>query len=110
MVKQLNKTPYLQVVDMPRMMGGKGAPRSTVFGAIGRTKIDPYSKSLGGLVETTTPGAGHFEKDAVEKASAVHHNTEFHIIGHAAKTKVPGDHYGQVPYAGAYRSALGARL
>lgn len=110
MVKQLNKTPYLQVVDFPRMMGGKGAPRSTVFGAIGRTKIEPYTKSLGGLVQTTTPGAGHILAAAVEKASAVPKNTEFHIIGHAAKTKVPGDHYGQIPYAGAYRSALGVRL
>ena len=110
MPKQLNKTPYLQVVDFPRMMEGKGAPRSTVFGAIGRTKIEPYSKSLGGLVETTTPGASHFDKEAVEKASAVPRNTDFHIIGHPAKTKVPGHHYGQMPYAGAYRSALGARL
>jgi hypothetical protein len=110
MVKQLNKTPYLQVVDFPREMKGKGAPRSTVFGAIGRTKIEPYTKTLGGLVVTTTPGTGHFDKAAVEKASSVPKNTEFHIIGAASKTKVPGDHFGQVPYPGAFRSALGARL
>jgi hypothetical protein len=110
MVKQLNKTPYLQVVDMPRMMGGKGAPRSTVFGALGRTKIEPYTKTLGGLVVTTTPGTGHFDKAAVEKASSVPKNTEFHIIGAASKTRVPGEHYGQVPYPGAFRSALGASL
>lgn len=103
----LNKNPYMQVVDMPRMMGGVGAPRSTVFGAIGRTKIEPYTKTLGGLVETTTPGKA--PKVAVA-ASSEPKNTERHIIGHASKTPMPGDHYGQVPYPGAYQSHLGARV
>lgn len=105
----LNKNPYLQVVDMPRMMGGVGAPRSTVFGAIGRTKMDPYAKSLGGLIEITTPGAAHLEKRAVVSEHSAP-QTIMHIIGPAAKTKVPGDHHGQVPYAGAFRSHLGARV
>jgi hypothetical protein len=107
MAKLLNKNPYLQVVDMPRMMGGVGAPRSTVFGAIGRTKIEPYTKTLGGLVETTTPGS--HPKVAVPAASE-HKNTERHIIGHASKTPMPGAHYGQIPYPGAYQSHLGARV
>lgn len=107
MTKVLNKTPYLNVVDMPRMMGGVGAPRSTVFGAIGRTKMDPYAKSLGGLVETTTPGKT--PKVAVP-ASQEEKNTERHIIGPRSKTPMPGHHYGQIPYPGAYQSHMGTRV
>jgi hypothetical protein len=103
----LNKTPYLQVVDMPRMMGGVGAPRSTVFGAIGRTKMDPYTRSLGGLIETTTPGK---TPKVTVPASSEPKNTERHIIGPRSKTPMPGDHYGQVPYPGAFQSHLGARV
>jgi hypothetical protein len=103
----MQKTPYLQVVDMPRMMGGKGAPRSTIFGALGRTQYDSYTRTLGGLIQTTTPGKKPKE---VMKASAVEQNTERSIIGPASKTHVPGEHYGQVPYPGAFRSALGPRL
>jgi len=103
----MQKTPYLQVVDMPRMMGGKGAPRSTIFGALGRTQYDPYTRTLGGLIVTTTPGKKPKE---TMKASAEHHNTDHCIIGPAAKTHVPGEHYGQVPYPGAFRSHLGPRL
>jgi len=103
----MNKTPYLHVVDFPRMMGGVGAPRSTVFGAIGRTKLDPYSKSLGGLVQTTTPGKS---PKVSMPASHAPLNSDHHIIGAASKTKVPGQHYGQVPYPGAFRSHLGNRV
>jgi hypothetical protein len=37
-------------------------------------------------------------------------NTERHILGKAAKTHVPGTHYGQVPYAGKYRSENGKMM
>jgi hypothetical protein len=103
----LNKNPYLQVVDMPRMMGGVGAPRSTVFGVLGRTKMDPYTRSLGGLVQTTTPGV---KSKAAEPASSVEQNTERNMVGPKSKTPMPGDHYGQVPYPGAFQSHLGARV
>ena len=103
----MDKTPYLKVVDMPRQMKGEGAPRSTVFGVLGRTKESPLTKSLGGLVMETTKGSvpkGSFPaKDA-------YRNTEHHIIGHAAKTKVSGMHYGQVPYPGAFMAHLGAMV
>jgi hypothetical protein len=103
----MNKNPYMQVVDMPRMMGGVGAPRSTVFGAIGRTRMDPYAKSLGGLIEKTT--LGNMPRVTMP-ASQAPLNSDHHIIGPAAKTRVPGHHYGQVPYPGVFRSHLGARV
>jgi len=89
------------------MMGGVGAPRSTVFGAIGRTKMDPYAKSLGGLIEHTTPGKMPRVTMPESRAPL---NSDHCIIGPAAKTRVPGQHYGQVPYPGVFRSHLGARV
>lgn len=107
MVNYANANPYLAVVDMNPLMRGTGAPRSTVFGAIGRTQMDPYQKSLGGLIEKTT--RGKLDKP-VEAASKIHLNTDHHLIGPAAKTRVSGEHYGMTPYAGAYRGPLGPRL
>ena len=98
------KTPYLNVVDQPRMMKGKGAPRSTVFGVLGRTVEEPLAKSLGGLVE-------HSATAGINKGTlSPLMNTERHIAGKASKTHVPGAHYAQIPYPGEYMSALGKRL
>ena len=100
-------TPYLEVVDEPRQMKGKGAPRSTVFGVLGRTKESPRMKTLGGLVERapTRP---------IPKGTVLHHAshlmTERHITGPAAKTHVPGHHYAQIPYPGVYMSEMGKEL
>lgn len=104
----MEEQPYLQVVDEPRRMAGKGAPRPTVFGVLGRTKIDPFTKSLGGLVIDSTKGVRP-EKVSM-KASKVPKNTERKIIGHAAKTHISGAHYGQVPYAGKYMADQGERV
>jgi len=94
-------TPYLHVVDEPRMMAGKGAPRSTVFGVLGRTKMDPYSKSLGDLVHNSKPSAG-LPRLASDSMIMHHGNTERHIVGQVPKTHVPGTNYGQVPYPGRF--------
>lgn len=98
---------YMEV-DAPRLqMSGLGAPRSTVFGVIGRTKLyEPHSRSLGGLVHHTADAP--VQKGTAMKASSVPKNTDRHILGPASKTHVPGEHYGQVPYPGLYRSKLGA--
>jgi hypothetical protein len=107
MVKAHTGSPYLEVVDAPRQMKGAGAPRQTVFGVLGHTKEDPKMRSLGGLVQHAT---GHHEK----KGEVQHHPRAFHternITGPAAKTKIPGAHYGAVPYAGVYMSHLGSAL
>lgn len=104
---------YLEVVDSPRMMKGKGAPRSTIFGVLGRTTAEysSMSKSLGGLVNKTT--GGKVKKGVVEsekKAERRTGNTEHSILGAKSKTAIPGVHQGQVPYAGAYMKDVGARL
>jgi hypothetical protein len=92
---------------MPRVMGGLGAPKYTMSGLIGQTKESSYTRTLGGLVTSTTPGP---KPKVSMTAAAVPKNTEFHIIGPASKTPTPGEHYGQVPYPGAFRSVLGSRM
>lgn len=97
---------YLEVVEAPRRMRGKGAPKDTLFGVIGHTKPDSEMRSLGGLMITTTKGKS--SSDAAESASSVRKNTEHHLIGKASKTHIPGKHFGQVPYAGQYLVKVGA--
>ena len=97
---------YLEVADPARQMDGEGAPRSTVFGVLGRTKETPMSKTLGGLVEKAPDHKAM--KGTVEKARGMH--TERDILGNVSKTNIPGKHMGQVPYAGAFMSHLGERL
>jgi hypothetical protein len=107
--------PYLEVQDPKIMMSGKGAPRSTVFGVLGRTpKGEEHVgvKTLGGLIKSTTaggknmPGTFMTERDALR----IPGQTDRMILGKAAKTHIPGVHMGQVPYAGYYMSAVGKAL
>ena len=100
-------TPYLAVVDQPRVMKGTGAPRQMVFGVLGHTKETGKTRVLGGLVQHT-PDAP-IGKGTVDSHPKLCH-TERHITGPASKTHVPGAHYGQVPYPGLYRSMLGKSL
>ena len=103
----MDKLPYLHVVDMPRKMGGEGAPRQTVFGVLGHTKDAGLMKSLGGLIIDSSHAKA---PKATEKASAAPKNSEHHIIGPASKTHISGMHYGQVPYAGQYMAPAGKML
>lgn len=104
---EMKKMPYLHVVDEPRVMAGKGAPRSMVFGVLGHSKIEPEMKSLGGLVRDTKSKAVH-KGEVIPNASRL--NTERHITGPASKTHISGEHYGQVPYPGRYMGPAGERL
>lgn len=97
--------PYLSVVGEPRMMKGEGAPRSTVFGVLGRTKESGKTRVLGGLVEHA-PSAP-IQKGTVKKGCA---QTERDCCGKAPATKIPGAHHAMIPYPGLYRSELGKSL
>ena len=104
----MNKTPYLHVVDEPRMMAGKGAPRSTVFGVLGITKEDSEMRSLGGLVKSAKASAP--APPLKTPSSLIPPNSERSILGKASKTHIPGEHFGMTPYPGAFMSRLGQRL
>ena len=106
--------PYLAVQDPKIMMSGKGAPRSTVFGVLGRTpKGEEHVgvKTLGGLVKGTKegkymPGTIMTERGAFQMPG----QTDRMILGKPSKTHIPGVHHGQIPYAGYYMSAVGKAL
>jgi len=104
---EMKKMPYLHVVDEPRVMKGKGAPRQTVFGVMGHTKDDSEMKTLGGLVRST-------KSAPIPKGEVIGNPkrlmTERHITGPASKTHISGEHYGQVPYPGRYMGDAGERL
>jgi hypothetical protein len=105
------KPGYLEVVESPRRMKGKGAPRDTLFGVIGHTKMDPMAKSLGGLLISTTMGESP-KKSAhgVSRAMEKHDNTEKKLLGPAGKTHIAGSHHGQIPFAGKYMAPQGPQL
>ena len=91
--------------SVPRdLMAGKGAPTPTIFGVIGKTTTDAYTKSLGGLVKDTKT---NYSKNPSFKAGGM--QTENGILG-PNPSAVARQHYGQVPYAGRFYKALGAKV
>ncbi len=104
----MHNTPYLHVVDEPRMMAGKGAPRQTVFGVLGHTMESSEMKSLGGLVRETKTSGPIPKGEVIHSASKL--STERHITGPAAKTRISGEHYGQIPYPGKFMGHKGERM
>jgi len=105
---------YLEVSKDPKIqMSGKGAPRSTVYGALGVTQMSDGLgfKALGGLVRDTKTGMSLGAGTYMSEAAALKEGqSEKMILGAPSKTNIPGQHYGQVPYPGYYMSALGKRL
>jgi len=99
------KTPYLKVAAQPRETHGKGSTQPTIFGVIGRTKLDPYMTSLQDLVmDSRTPGTRHAPVMSDMKMMAHHENTERRIIGPSPATCYAGHIHGQVPYPGGFAS------
>lgn len=103
-------TPGMNVTDYPRyQMAGKGAPRPTLFGVLGKTKYDSHigAKTLGGLVANTKASASIPSGNLGKKPSSM--KTEHNIASHKDATAIPGAHYAQVPYAGAFMKHVGAK-
>lgn len=100
-------SPYLKVVDMPRVMKSSAGPKPTVFGVIGRTNYNPENQVLGGLVKSTVDKMPH--KVAFKEPKSLH-SERGASTGKKSATCIPGIHYGQVPYAGRYMGSSGARL
>jgi len=97
---------YVRNILQPRTMSGKGAPSQTMFGVIGQTAYDPLMKSLGGLITNTKSAGATNPSKPVDSMP----QTQRQILGPAAKTPMPGEHYGQIPYVGKYQSTEGDRL
>lgn len=100
----MNSTNYKEPSVPKKLMAGKGAPQPTIFGVIGKTTTDAYTKSLGGLVKDTKT---NLYKDPTFKPSGL--QTENCILG-PNPSAVAKQHYGQVPYAGRFYKALGPKV
>jgi hypothetical protein len=94
--------PYLHVIDSARRTQGKGSTQPTIFGVLGRTKMDPYMTSLQDLVMDTKTAHTHHAPTMSDRSVMAHGNTERHIVSAPPKTHIAMDHYGQVPYPGAH--------
>jgi len=93
--------PYLHIVDSARRTMGKGSTQPTIFGVLGRTKMDPYMASLQDLVHETMVGS--HKAPVMSDASVRHHgNTERHNVSAPPKTHIDMAHYGQILYPGAH--------
>jgi len=104
--------PYLKKTRASKItMSGKGAVESTMPGVMGSMKQDSYHRSVGGLLNDTPDGPiGPGTKTSTMAALNIYGNTVRRILGPASATPMPGEHYGQVPYPGAFASMLGVRV
>ena len=107
-----SRSPYMHVADPRLMMKGKGAPRSTVFGALGigggaHAFVGGGAKALGGLVADTKHHGAHGDHIIHDNKSPIMEHGNYHKKNH---TEIPKQHMGQVPYAGHYMKAVGAVL
>jgi len=93
--------PYLHVVDSARRTHGKGSTQPTLFGVLGRTKMDPYMTSLQDLVMDTKSGHSHAPV-MTDRSVMQHGNTERHNVSAPPKTQIEMHRYGQVQYPGAF--------
>ena len=84
----------------------KGGPKDTLFGLIGTAQGYSNVKSLGGLVDSGKPSA---PKPSALNKGKVADMTERSIGGKNA-TKIPGAHFGQIPYAGQFMKKVGAKV
>ena len=94
--------PYLHIVDSARRTSGKGSTQPTMFGVLGRTKMDPYMASLQDLVLDTKVAHTHHAPVMSDVSVRHHGNTERHIVSAPPKTHIAPGHYGQVLYPGAH--------
>ena len=96
---------FVKRIPAIRQMGGKGAPVPHLPGVMGATKQDSYQRSLGGLI-VDTKHQGPTPSDL----SSPFHTEKGAVCVSAPATKMSGQHYGQIPYPGAYAGHLGERI
>ena len=96
---------FVKKIPAIRQMGGKGSPVPHLPGVMGATKQDSYQRSLGGLIVDTK----HLGPTPSDLSSPYH--TEKGAVSHSAPaTKMSGQHFGQIPYVGAFAGHLGERI
>ena len=96
---------FVKKIPAIRQMKGKGAPVPTLPGVIGAMMEDSYQRSLGGLI-VDTKDLGPVPSDL----SRPFRTERGAVCVTAPATKMSGQHYGQIPYPGAYAGHLGERI
>lgn len=96
---------FVKKIPAIRQMGGKGSPVPTLPGVIGASRVSSYQRSLGGLI-VDTKDLGPVPSDL----SSPYHTEKGAVCVTAPATKMSGQHYGQIPYPGAYAGHLGERI
>ena len=95
---------FVKRIPAIRQMGGKGAPVPHLPGVMGATKQDSYQRSLGGLIVDTK------HLGPIPETNDMYRTEKGAISLNAPATKMSGQHYGQIPYPGAYAGHLGERI
>jgi hypothetical protein len=84
----------------PSKVVGPSTTQPSLFGVIGAFRPDQRFQALQQVFERPADGA-------IPKTMSGHINTSRNTFGKAPKTYIPGLHYGQVPFAGAFMSGHG---
>ena len=87
----------------PQKVVGESSTQPILFGALGMFKGDQKFQALQQVVE----GKPNGKLPPIITSTHTHMNTDRHIVGHPAKTHIPGIHYGMVPFAGNFMSGHG---
>ena len=91
----------------PQHVVGKSSTQPTLFGVLGQFRGDQKFQGLQQVVERPS----HYKLPPLHSGvgSAKEHgaNSDRDILGHPAKTHIPGIHYGMMPFAGAFMSSHG---
>jgi len=99
----LQDLPYMG--GYPQRVVGASSTQPTLFGVLGMFKSDQKFQGLQQVAERPS----HYKLPPLHsgKPEAHHANSDRDILGHAAKTHIPGVHYGMSPFAGAFMSGHG---
>jgi len=97
----MQNLPYMG--NYPQKVVGKDSTQPILFGVIGAHKQSNKYQALQQVVEHTP----HGELPPTVSSTHTHMNTDKHLLGHPAKTHIPGIHYGMVPFAGRFMSQHG---
>jgi hypothetical protein len=86
----------------PQKVVGESSTQPILFGVLGMFKGDQKFQGLQQVVEGKP--IGHLPHLV---STHDHMNSEKHIMGAPAKTHIPGNHYGMVPFAGRFMTEQG---
>jgi len=90
----------------PQKVVGESSTQPVLFGVLGMFKGDQKFQALQQVVER--PSSHKIPPVHAVSAATTHNvNTDRYLLGPAAKTHIPGIHYGMVPFPGRFMTQHG---